>query len=59
MQKEMSRKEFLIVLALGIGSILGFSSIIRLLTGESLDRRLKLGQNADEYGEMFYGGGHE
>jgi hypothetical protein len=39
MQKEMSRKEFLGTLALGIGSIMGLSTIIHLLTGKSLNKQ--------------------
>jgi len=58
MQKEMSRKEFLGTLALGIGSIMGFSTIIRLVTGRSLDGHL--GQHASlGYGSSPYGGGKE
>jgi hypothetical protein len=33
MQKEMTRKEFLATLGLAIAGILGFSSVLRLLTG--------------------------
>lgn len=35
LEKEISRKEFLITLGLGIASILGFSTIIKLLFGKS------------------------
>lgn len=57
MQKEMSRREFLTTLALGVGSIMGFSTIIRLLTGKSLDRHL--GHASLGYGASPYGGGKE
>jgi hypothetical protein len=56
MQKEMTRKEFMGTLALGLGSIMGFSSIIRLLTGKSLDRHLSHGLG---YGSSPYGGGRD
>lgn len=40
LQKEMTRKEFLATLGLASASILGFSSIIKLLTGKSLHTQL-------------------
>lgn len=55
MQKEMTRKEFMATLALGLGSIMGFSTIIRLLTGKSLDGHL--GHASMGYGSSSYGGG--
>jgi hypothetical protein len=57
MQKEMTRKEFMATLALGLGSIMGFSTIIHLLTGKSLDRHL--GHSGAGYGSTSYGGGKE
>jgi hypothetical protein len=54
MEKEMTRKEFMATLALGLGSIMGFSTIIRLLTGRSLDRHL--GHASAGYGSSAYGG---
>lgn len=36
MQKEMTRKEFLATMGLAGASILGFSSIVKLVTGKSL-----------------------
>ena len=50
-QKEMTRKEFLLVLGLGIASILGFSGLIRLLTGKHPHQHI-----ADGYGSTLYGG---
>jgi hypothetical protein len=54
MQKEMSRQEFLLVLGLGIASIFGFSTIIHLLTGKSVESRLhsrlRDGNEATNYG---------
>ncbi|HTB49088.1 MAG TPA: hypothetical protein VK712_03330 [Verrucomicrobiae bacterium] len=57
LQKEMTRKEFMGTLALGLGSIMGFSTIIRLLTGKSLDSHL--GHASLGYGSTPYGGGKE
>lgn len=55
MQKEMSRKEFLATLGLGMASVMGFSTIIRLLTGRSIDNHL--GRHVSNgYGSSAYGG---
>lgn len=35
MQKDMSRKDFIVTLGFGVVSILGLSTIIQLLTGKS------------------------
>ena len=52
MQKEMTRKEFLTALGLAIASILGFSSVLRLLTG----RDHMGGQSSSGgYGSRTYG----
>lgn len=52
MQKEMSRKEFIATLGLGVASILGFSSILKLLFGKGQES-----QNARTgYGSSPYGG---
>lgn len=56
MQKEMSRKEFLATLGLGMASVMGFSAIIRLLTGKSIDGHLKRHVSSG-YGSSPYGGG--
>jgi Trp operon repressor len=34
MQKEMTRREFLTALGLGVATVMGFGSIIRLLSGK-------------------------
>jgi hypothetical protein len=39
-QKEVSRKEFLTIAGLAILSIFGMSTIIKLLTGQSVDHHL-------------------
>jgi hypothetical protein len=57
MQKEMSRQEFLATLGFGVASIFGFSGIIRLLTGKSIDKHL--GHSSVGYGASSYGGGQE
>jgi 3-dehydroquinate dehydratase len=36
LKREMTRKEFMVVATLAVGSIFGMSSIIKLLTGKSL-----------------------
>jgi len=58
LQREMNRKEFLLTLGLGIASIMGFSTIIHLLTGKSLDSRLRR-RVGSGFGSSSYGGGKE
>ncbi|MET0779424.1 MAG: hypothetical protein ABWY71_01180 [Candidatus Saccharimonadales bacterium] len=52
MQKEVTRKEFLATLGLGVATVLGFGSIIRFLSGN--------GQASNHvpagYGSSVYGG---
>ena len=56
LQKEMTRKEFLATLGLAGASILGFSSIIKLLTGKSLHGQLGTPvRNPYGYGGNSYG----
>jgi hypothetical protein len=56
LQKEMSRKEFLATLGLAGASVLGFSSIIKLLTGKSLQSQLGTTQKSSYgYGGSAYG----
>jgi len=50
MQKEMTRKEFLTTLGLGVATILGFGSLIKLVTGKSLH------STSSGYGSSAYGG---
>lgn len=50
LSKEMSRKEFLSTVGLGIISIIGFSSLIKLLDGKTYKS-----QSAG-YGSSSYGG---
>ena len=57
LQKEMSRKEFLAVMALAGGSALGLSNLIRLTTGKSLHSTLTGQQTMrhNTYGASPYG----
>jgi len=52
--KEVTRKEFLTIAALGIASIAGIGTILELLTGKSPKHSLK--QYADGYSSGDYGG---
>jgi hypothetical protein len=38
LKKEMTRREFLATLGFGVGSMLGLSTVIHMLTGKSLTR---------------------
>ena len=53
MQKEMTRKEFLATMGLAVASVLGFSSLIKLLTGKSLHSQF--GMQHSGYGSSPYG----
>lgn len=54
MQKEMSRKEFLATVGLGVASIFGLSTILKLLFGKGEQRTAQAG-----YGSSAYGGGRK
>jgi len=54
MQKEVSRKEFLGISGLAVASIFGFGTLIKLLTGKSLNGHL--GRSTAGYGSSAYGG---
>lgn len=50
-QKEMTRKEFLITLGAGAASILGISSVFRLLNGKPLfGSEMSTGYGSSPYG---------
>lgn len=51
LQKEMSRKEFLTTLGFGLLSLVGVSSLIKLLSGKQTERSGGMG-----YGGSVYGG---
>lgn len=55
LQQEVSRQEFLGMIGLAVGSILGFGTIIRLLTGQSLGTQ----QSHTGYSNSVFGGGKE
>lgn len=50
LQKEMSRKEFLATVGFGLASILGFSSLIKLLSSSQHN------SSSLSYGSSPYGG---
>ena len=54
MHKEMTRKEFLATLGFGLATILGFSTLLRLLTGKDNN---PFKQQTIGYGNGAYGGG--
>lgn len=51
LDKEVSRKEFLGMSVLAVGSIFGFGTIIKLLTGKSLSTHTR----TEGYGSSDYG----
>lgn len=50
LHKEMTRHEFLATLGLGIASLLGFSSILKLLNANPNHRRSGFGYGSSTYG---------
>jgi hypothetical protein len=54
LQKEVSRKEFLTLSGLGLASLFGFGTVIKLLTGKSTSSHFK--RYASGYGGSDYGG---
>ena len=52
MQKEMSRKEFLATIGLGVASIFGFSAILKMLFGKGEQNQT----SSAGYGSSAYGG---
>jgi hypothetical protein len=54
LQKDMSRKEFLMTLGLASASLFGFSTIISMLTGKSVgtmfNHRVTSGYGSSRYG---------
>ena len=55
MQKEMTRKEFLVTLGFGIATVFGFGSLIRILTGKQAATG-PIPPTASGYGTGSYGG---
>ncbi len=54
LDREVSRKEFLGMSGLAIASILGFGTIVKLLTGKSLQSHSNF--RSSGYGSSAYGG---
>ncbi len=54
LERDMTRQEFLVTLGFGLVSVMGFSTIIKLLTGKSLDRHLGH-RSIKGYGTRPYG----
>ena len=57
MNKEVSRKEFLTIVTLAIGSIFGIGQILKLLTGKSLENHHII-RDSQSYSSSVYGGKH-
>jgi hypothetical protein len=55
LQKEVSRKEFLGMSGLAVASLFGFGTVIKLVTGKSLDSSAGKHLNAG-FGSGAYGG---
>jgi hypothetical protein len=55
LQKEMTRKEFLATIGMGVGTLLGFGSIIKFLTGQQHNGGQRI-PVASGYGGGVYGG---
>jgi len=53
MQREMSRKEFIAIVGLGLSSVFGLSTIIKLLNGKPLGHSAA---RTTGYGSSSYGG---
>jgi hypothetical protein len=51
MHKEMTRKEFLTTLGLGVAAIFGLGSILKMLTGKSPMSHLSHGYGSRTYGQ--------
>jgi hypothetical protein len=62
LQKEMTRKEFMATMGLGVASIMGFSTIVQVLTGKSLPGLAQQSLGDSQAGRSGYGssayGGH-
>jgi hypothetical protein len=56
MQREMSRKEFLATLGFGAATLMGFSSILQMVTGKDFSNH---GAVTTGYGSSAYGGSRE
>ena len=50
MQKEMTRKEFLATFGLGVATLMGFGSIIRMLNNRNQGQKVASGYGSSVYG---------
>jgi Trp operon repressor len=50
LQKEMTRHEFLATLGMGLASIMGFSSIIKLMNSGKSSKTASFGYGSSPYG---------
>lgn len=50
LHKEMTRHEFLATLGLGVATLLGFSSIVKIFSGNPRHRRSSFGYGGNSYG---------
>jgi hypothetical protein len=50
MQKEMTRKEFLATMGVGVASIFGLSTVIKMLSSKPASNRSSLGYGSSSYG---------
>jgi len=59
MQKEMTRKEFLLTLSLAVVSVFGFGRLVELFTGHSVHRNIdsRIGSATGSYGGSRIRGG--
>jgi hypothetical protein len=55
----MTRKEFLATLGFGMVSVMGFSQLVHLLTGKSVEHRWRKQVGLVGYGGSPYGGGKD
>lgn len=55
MQKEMTRKEFLTTMGFGVASVLGFSSVLKMLFGKG-EQHFHASSSSMGYGSSVYGG---
>jgi hypothetical protein len=58
LQKQMTRKEFLATLGFGAASVMGFSTVIKMLTGKSVEHHV-FKTSGYGYGSSPYGGGKD